>query len=246
MSNNTICHARHTAIASPGVTYPAAPTASSTPPARRDDPRGSWLSSEQIMLLFGCSRSQARRIGSTHGGTPRQAKTPDGRTINYYRAQGILIHRAREAARYETAPGVIPSGYLTRADACKLAKLSPAQLRHYAATGRCRTTPGLTRSKRHTTYYAAADCRAIAQHASLTAAPVTVAAPPPVHLPRTANSLDELAPWIHVAGLYARVPSRTTLKRWKRAGLIITRSGAAGRTIYDVPATIAKLRNPYT
>lgn len=62
--------------------------------------------------------------------------------------------------------------------------------------------------------------------------------PLPAGCPKLVRSITQLAIWIAAAGLWATPPSRSTLTRWKRYGLIATRRGATGVRLYDVPATI--------
>lgn len=60
----------------------------------------------------------------------------------------------------------------------------------------------------------------------------------PKGCPRMVASLAKLAPWIQAAGLWATVPCRSTLMKWKSYGLIVYRSGATGVQLIDVPATL--------
>lgn len=53
--------------------------------------------------------------------------------------------------------------------------------------------------------------------------------------------LTQLAPWIAAAGLWPTPPSRSTLTRWKKYGLIATKLGATGVPMIDVAATLAIL-----
>ena len=63
----------------------------------------------------------------------------------------------------------------------------------------------------------------------------------PPGCPELVANLPLLAPWIHAAGLWPAPPSRSTLTRWKKYGLIVTRPGATGVQLIDVPATIELL-----
>lgn len=59
-------------------------------------------------------------------------------------------------------------------------------------------------------------------------------------------TLAEFATHIHTAGLWgSKKPSRATLYRWLRAGLIIRRPGIRGHMMVDTAASLAKLRNPW-
>lgn len=64
---------------------------------------------------------------------------------------------------------------------------------------------------------------------------------PPGCPPYVAN-LPLLAPWVQAAGLWPSPPSRSTLTRWKRYGLIVTKRGATGVLMIDVAATLERLR----
>ena len=66
--------------------------------------------------------------------------------------------------------------------------------------------------------------------------------PLPAGCPNFVANLPMLAPWIQAAGLWPTPPSRRTLSRWKQYGLIVTRSGATGIKMIDVPATLERLR----
>lgn len=65
--------------------------------------------------------------------------------------------------------------------------------------------------------------------------------PLPAGCPQYVASLAKLAPWVHAAGLWAGKPSQRTLERWKQYGLIVTKKGATGICLIDVPATLALL-----
>ncbi len=69
-------------------------------------------------------------------------------------------------------------------------------------------------------------------------APARRCPPLPAGCPKLVGTLAQLAKWIAAAGLWATPPSRSTLTRWKRYGLIATRRGATGVLLYDVPGTI--------
>lgn len=71
------------------------------------------------------------------------------------------------------------------------------------------------------------------------AKPAAPALPP--GCPRYVATKAQLAPWVQAAGLWGRIPSRSTLDRWKRWGLIVTKKGATGVDLIDVPATLAML-----
>lgn len=73
------------------------------------------------------------------------------------------------------------------------------------------------------------------------AEPKTAPTPLPPGCPRYVATKAQLAPWVQKAGLWATTPSRSTLDRWKRWGLIVTKKGATGVLLIDVPATIAML-----
>lgn len=58
-------------------------------------------------------------------------------------------------------------------------------------------------------------------------------------------SMSDIGAHIHRAGIWPRIPARSTIYKWRGAGLIVTRSGWRGTTVVDVPATLAKLKNPF-
>lgn len=72
-------------------------------------------------------------------------------------------------------------------------------------------------------------------------APTQPRATLPAGCPPYVASLPKLAPWVHAAGLWPRVPSARTLQRWKQYGLIATKKGATGVQMIDVAATLAIL-----
>lgn len=63
----------------------------------------------------------------------------------------------------------------------------------------------------------------------------------PAGCPLYVANLPKLAPWVAAAGLWPTPPSRRTLTRWKQYGLIVTKRGATGVQLIDVPATLALL-----
>lgn len=63
----------------------------------------------------------------------------------------------------------------------------------------------------------------------------------PPGCPKYVANLAQLAPWVQAAGLWSTPPSRSTLMRWKKYGLIATRKGATGVQLIDVAATLALL-----
>lgn len=58
-------------------------------------------------------------------------------------------------------------------------------------------------------------------------------------------AMSEIGRHIHRAGLWPAVPARSTIYRWQKEGAIITAPGYRGRTVVNIPATLAKLKNPY-
>lgn len=58
-------------------------------------------------------------------------------------------------------------------------------------------------------------------------------------------TMSKIGIHIHRAGLWPVVPSRSTVYRWFNDGLIVAHSGIQGRLVVDIPATLAKIRNPY-
>lgn len=58
-------------------------------------------------------------------------------------------------------------------------------------------------------------------------------------------TMTRIGEHIHRAGLWPVVPSRSTVYKWWYDGLIVTHPGIQGRPVVDIPATLAKLRNPY-
>ena len=66
-------------------------------------------------------------------------------------------------------------------------------------------------------------------------------APLPAGCPQYVANLPQLAPWVAAAGLWPTPPSRRTLTRWKQYGLIVTKRGATGIQLIDVPATLSLL-----
>lgn len=58
-------------------------------------------------------------------------------------------------------------------------------------------------------------------------------------------SLSEIGQHIYRAGLWPRVPVRSTIYKWRAEGSIITRPGYRGAVVVDIPATLAKLKNPF-
>lgn len=225
------------------IIYPRPAAAEPARPASRYTPGEQRLSSDQIAQIFGVSLAQARRIGAAHGGEPEIATDDRGRRINYYAAPGIYAYFARQRERYSTRPGSCPTGYCGREEALALSRLTPSELKIYADLRKIRTLAGLSVAKRHCIWYDAADCRAVGSGKRISIAPAP--AKTSVTLPRYAGSLRELGPWIHAVGLFPRVPGATTLKKWKREGLIVSSRGAGGCIVYDVPATIKRLKNPY-
>lgn len=121
------------------------------------DPRAR-LSTAQVARLYGCTLSSARRIGSTHGGTPTQAVDPTtGKRTNYYPAAPLLEHhRATQATRSHRSA---PAGYTTAARLAAEHGITHGQLTR--ARRRCpiRTIAGYSPAKRPCTYYSMADIR---------------------------------------------------------------------------------------
>ena len=121
------------------------------------DPRAR-LTTAQVAKLYGCTLSNARRIGAQHGGAPVQAVDPTtGKLTNYYPAEPLLEHHAAtyRARRLTSAP----AGYTTAAQLATAHGITHGQLTRARRHCPIRTLAGYSPAKRPCTYYSLADIR---------------------------------------------------------------------------------------
>lgn len=64
----------------------------------------------------------------------------------------------------------------------------------------------------------------------------------PAGCPALVRTVRELGPWLIAAGLWAGNPPHVvTMRKWLRAGLIVTVPGAGKRPLINVPASLLQL-----